>query len=1597
MTFAAGLLVAALVPGVQIDGTWLNAEEAKAKGLVLSEADGRITLENRSDASVRPEELGWRKEGTDDFDVGGLKVYLESWQMASPCGVRNWDDEPFDYSSGYLHNCVSTPSDFHPGERGTFLSDHQCCFRRPDGRMRLYGFTTGRDRFGHFRMKLDAKGAREFHALCACDRAELKPGGKIVTEKLVTMDGDDTEELFGRFADRWAADSNARHRFGAPVGWCSWYYYFENVSLAGVIENMDWFNAHREEGFDRVKYIQLDDGYEVALGDWFIPNERFPGGLKRFADEVKARGFTPAVWVGPFMVEENARLLKEHPDWMVKGADGKPASPLTWRHDHKIYVLDGTHPAVQDHLRNVFRTLRGYGIDYVKLDFCMIASSIPGARYHDPTATRAQALRRAFEAIREGFGEDGFILGCTAPFGSLVGIVDAMRSSTDITPYWRGEGHQYAEAPTVPNVCRNIINHSYLNGRLWINDPDTLIVRDDSTKLTEDEVRLWAKAVTMTGGSLMLSDRFSTLSEKRLPLVKEVLSRMNRTPSAHPVDRWERTFPSVWGTPDGVRQPFNFSDWKSSIDGRILEPHSIRPATASVKRVGAVNWDCSVPSTTFFGKATTHTLGPEKWRDRTPYYAEVVGKDAIEHHERTLAEYEVEMKYAIDAGIDYFAYCWYDLTPPEGDRSTCAGHLQEITRARRLHVQSPLRDGLSLCAILVTSHPYSDACLEALAAEMKNPWYEKVDGRPLVYMFASTKTVAPRLREICRAVHAGDPYVVAMITEPPSACTNDFVGADALCAYACTEAEPDPADYSDMAVHWNAIRATAGLPVVPLFSTGWDPRPRMERPAPWSNYPDKPWATKLSAANWLDQAGKLRRWIEANPKSCPTGHVMAFAWNEFEEGGWICPNIGADGRPDAARVKDFRKVVDSLKASPSAEEGALSKHGYFTDDALLDADMDGLMDEIALVLARSDRAFETAAKAAAKCTGDERTAIEKRTEIARRLKLYVARRALAKERDERILAWQGAKDLELLYDYFNRELSRAEARENRPAAVVLDVTDFGAKGDGVTDDGPAFRAALEAAAKAGGRPVVVKIPAGRFALGGDPRSPFKDFKLNDWQTGENRGPTAYWTWSSTSLHLMMLNLENVTVRGEGGRTTVVFTDSTKGGFGMYGCAGCSIENLTVDYPDNPSTQGVVEKVETEPFALVFRRQPGYPDPDSPRFLEAPSRYFSPVGEDGHYLPTGVGRLGSVERIGTDLFRLVPQARHVNDGTWRGVRPGGRLCIVARYAENQANPVKAQWSSFCAVRNVRFLDSPGQAIWFSGCYAFSITGCRATGRDGSDDVVKGNADAILGSGMIGPYVSGCVFSGLEDDGINIGSNTGEVSSVPADRLFRQCRTNGSMPAAGGFVSDGETGRIKMFMRYGKDDVATRPMPADVVSGEDVKKSGTRDKSFLGGVYTRKGMLRSDKLIRVPNTTGAVLRDTEFSWLRGRGIQVHCGNMLIENVKVHDVTGVGISIHALIAWSMCYDIYNVLVRNCSFERVGGGHAVSTHPDELGYVEPMTFRMHFAIELDKCTIDPGDGKTGVYVANTDDVLVRDCKFGPGCSNPPVRAKHATNLEIK
>lgn len=361
----------------------------------------------------------------------------------------------------------------------------------------------------------------------------------------------------------------------------------------------------------------------------------------------------------------------------------------------------------------------------------------------------------------------------------------------------------------------------------------------------------------------------------------------------------------------------NVSAIRTIVVGLILSAMNVRAEI----RIGAVDWDCAVPRGTYFGNATANSLGPEHWRDRTPYYAKVVGKDRIDVPYRTLAEYEIELQYAIDAGLDYLAYCWYDRNPnqtPDPDHACSAcGHLQEITYERLMHAKSALRERIHLCAILVAAHPYSDVELTDLALEMREPWYEKVGERPLVYYGFTTKgDVALRLRGICKKVGTTDPYIVYMSNEPENiARLGSEKAVDAASSYA-NLASGSYREMVDIMLKGNARRASSGLPIVPLFTTGWDPRPRLEHPTPWTKGGYNPTWTydeAKSEADFTYAAVKLKEWIRDNPASCPTGHVLAFAWNEFEEGGWICPNVGPDGKPDTRRVKWFKAASDILR------------------------------------------------------------------------------------------------------------------------------------------------------------------------------------------------------------------------------------------------------------------------------------------------------------------------------------------------------------------------------------------------------------------------------------------------------------------------------------------------------------------------------------------------------------------------------------------------------------------------------------------------------------------------------------------------------------
>lgn len=336
--------------------------------------------------------------------------------------------------------------------------------------------------------------------------------------------------------------------------------------------------------------------------------------------------------------------------------------------------------------------------------------------------------------------------------------------------------------------------------------------------------------------------------------------------------------------------------------------------------IGAINWDCSLPSNTYFGYYATTSLSPSRYRYCTPFYADVLGPDKIEYHWRTVEEYEVEMQYAIDAGIDYFAYCWYGETPGKrlpalstGQARCCDCTVYELANARQLHLSSALKDKLKLCAILLVSHPYSDAEILNLAHTMQEDCYQKVDGRPLVYFFGrgDKARMVPRLRSACAMAGTVDPYIVVFADTKLE--TEGEFAVQAISAYNDCTSGVDNAGQRRFGIEKNAARAATGMEIIPTFTSGWDPSPRLEHPVPWCSYPDGSYMMPETPGQFLAAGREFVDWAVANKAAWPSGHFLTFAWNEFEEGGWICPTWTPDG-PDVSRVKAFRELVSYLKS-----------------------------------------------------------------------------------------------------------------------------------------------------------------------------------------------------------------------------------------------------------------------------------------------------------------------------------------------------------------------------------------------------------------------------------------------------------------------------------------------------------------------------------------------------------------------------------------------------------------------------------------------------------------------------------------------------------
>ncbi len=450
------------------------------------------------------------------FAVKSFKIFEQGFQSWSPVIVSESTDTHSERESAPEFIKATYYGDVDSlGKVGT--SD-QFVIARGENDV-LLGWLDGKSHIGTFTY------TSEFiSAVAHLDDTLLVAGDKRVLDPLFVT-GQDAGASYSEFATLWGEQAKARTNAKSQIGWCSWYQYFTAVTPQ-IIED-----AAKVCGEHNIDLVQVDDGFQNHVGDWLNPREDWSGKHPQMGQTILKHTKVAGIWTAPFLFDETSELFKTHPEWAVRDlSTDEPLkaifNPLSW--GGWAYALDTTNDNVLNYIESTFAQLKQAGYTYFKIDFCF-AAAMKGVRNVE-TLTRAEALVKGIEAVRKGIGEDSFLLGCGCPFGPAVGLVDAMRVSADTAPFWDERASFFGFSETSPSQKNAIVSsllRAPLHRRLWINDPDCLMLRQKDTMLTEHERNMALGTTLGTGNFTVLSDNFDLYTSQEWETIDLIKSLSN--------------------------------------------------------------------------------------------------------------------------------------------------------------------------------------------------------------------------------------------------------------------------------------------------------------------------------------------------------------------------------------------------------------------------------------------------------------------------------------------------------------------------------------------------------------------------------------------------------------------------------------------------------------------------------------------------------------------------------------------------------------------------------------------------------------------------------------------------------------------------------------------------------------------------------------------------------------------------------------------------------------------------------------------------------------------------------------------------------------
>jgi len=368
----------------------------------------------------------------------------------------------------------------------------------------------------------------------------VHPGQEYVLETIALDDTLGGLEFFERYTQTLHDRYQIKPMKPIPAGWSSWSCLYGDVDEQAVLKHAELL---AEGWLDRgADLIQIDDGWqkEGSFGAyWTNDVQKFGHDIPWLAENCRKLGLQFGLWMAPGMlIDKSSRFEELSP--LINRVNGKLVrhfggdDTLAAEKNGAVYGLDIGKEEVIELMREMFRRgAEDYHAVYFKIDFIvnlLLRMGAGATRVEYQNGYAVELYRHYMKELRKVVGDDVFLLACGAPIGESVGIFDSIRISADIAHGGADKPGHFGAWNIIRNDAQCAILRSPFHNKVFINDPDALLVRDyqteycnDGVVLTLEEAKMWATVVAMSGGHIIINEELDRLPDERKALFTNIL------------------------------------------------------------------------------------------------------------------------------------------------------------------------------------------------------------------------------------------------------------------------------------------------------------------------------------------------------------------------------------------------------------------------------------------------------------------------------------------------------------------------------------------------------------------------------------------------------------------------------------------------------------------------------------------------------------------------------------------------------------------------------------------------------------------------------------------------------------------------------------------------------------------------------------------------------------------------------------------------------------------------------------------------------------------------------------------------------------------